>query len=57
LKDFDAYLDFLVKWKVIGARVPVTELVTNDLIDEINRFDPAQIAADAKAYRYREPTR
>ena len=32
---------------------PVTgqELVTNDLIDEINRFDPEKIAAEARACR------
>ena len=51
LKDFDAYQDFLVRWKVIEAKVPVTDLVTNELIDEVNRFDPAKIAAEAKAYR------
>jgi NitT/TauT family transport system substrate-binding protein len=51
LKDFDAYEDFLVKWKVIDAKVPAAEMVTNELIDEINRFDPAKIVAEAKAYK------
>jgi NitT/TauT family transport system substrate-binding protein len=51
IKDFDAYEDFLVKWKVISAKVPATDLVTNDLIEEINRFDAAAIAAEAKAHR------
>lgn len=51
IKDFDAYQDFLVKWKVIAAKVPATDLVTNELIDDINRFDAASIAAQAKAYR------
>ena len=51
LKDFDAYEDFLVKWKVIPAKVPAKEMVTNELIDEVNRFDAARIAADAKAYK------
>ena len=51
VKDFDAYQDFLVKWKVINAKVPVNELVTNELIDEVNKFDPAAIAAEAKAQR------
>ncbi|HEY7142233.1 MAG TPA: ATP-binding cassette domain-containing protein [Methylomirabilota bacterium] len=27
------------------------ELVTNELIDEINRFDPDTIAAEARAFR------
>jgi NitT/TauT family transport system substrate-binding protein len=51
LKDFDAYQDFLLKWKVIGAKVPAAELITNDLIDEVNKFDAAAVAADAKAYK------
>ena len=49
IKDFDAYEDFLLKWKVIVQKVPATDLVTNDLIDEVNRFDAAKIAAQAKA--------
>jgi len=51
VKDFDAYQDFLVKWKVIPAKVAANQMVTNDLIDEINRFDAAQVAAQAKTYR------
>ena len=51
IKDFDAYEDFLVKWKVINAKVPVNELVTNELVDEVNKFDPAAVAAEAKAQR------
>jgi NitT/TauT family transport system substrate-binding protein len=51
IKDFDAYEDFLVKWKVISAKVPAADFVTNELIDEINRFDAAAITAQAKAYR------
>jgi NitT/TauT family transport system substrate-binding protein len=51
IKDFDAYEDFLLKWKVIEAKVPATDLVTNELIDEVNQFDAAKIAAQAKAYK------
>jgi NitT/TauT family transport system substrate-binding protein len=51
VKDFDAYQDFLLKWKVIGAKVPASEMVTNELIDQVNQFDPARVAADAKAYK------
>ena len=51
LKDFDAYQDFLLKWKVIGAKVPATAIVTNELIDEVNKFDAARVAADAKQYK------
>jgi hypothetical protein len=31
--------------------VPATDLVTNDLIDEVNRFDQKRIADDARAYK------
>ena len=51
IKDFDAYLDFLLKWKVIDAKVPASDFVTNELVEDMNRFDAAQIAAQAKAYR------
>lgn len=46
------YLDFLLKWGVIKERIAVQDLVTNELIDEINSFDSNQVAADAKAYRF-----
>jgi NitT/TauT family transport system substrate-binding protein len=49
VKDFDAYEDFLVRWKVVKEKVPATDLVTNDLIDEINRFDASRVAAEARA--------
>jgi NitT/TauT family transport system substrate-binding protein len=51
IKDFDAYLDFLLKWNVIKDKVPATELVTNELIDDVSRFDVARIEAQAKAYK------
>jgi len=51
VKDFDAYEDFLVKWKVIPAKVPAAELVTNELVDEMNQFDAAQVTAKAVAYK------
>jgi NitT/TauT family transport system substrate-binding protein len=51
VKDFDAYVDFLLKWKVIKDKVPATELVTNDLVDEMNKFDAAKVAAEAKSYK------
>ena len=51
IKDFDAYLDFLLKWNVVKDKVPATEMVTNDLLDDVNRFDVARIEAQAKAYK------
>jgi len=45
------YLDFLLKWGVIKERVGAQDLITNELIDEINRFDSNNVMAAAKAYR------
>ena len=46
------YVDFLVKWSVITQKVPTSDLITNDLIEDINRMDVGKIAAEAAAYRY-----
>lgn len=52
MANYDAYLDFLMKWNVIKEKPPVADLVTNSMIDEINNFDAAKVAADAKVYKY-----
>ena len=46
------YVEFLLKWGVIKQKVETGDLVTNELIDDINRLDAAKVAADAKAYTY-----
>jgi NitT/TauT family transport system substrate-binding protein len=46
------YIDFLVKWGVLKQKVETTDLITNELIEEINRLDAGKVAADAKAYTY-----
>lgn len=46
------YVDFLVKWGVITQKVPTSDLITNDLIENVNRMDTGKIAAEARAYRY-----
>jgi NitT/TauT family transport system substrate-binding protein len=51
--NYASYLDFLLKWGVINAKVTPQDLVTNELIPEINRFDANAIVADAKAYQLR----
>jgi NitT/TauT family transport system substrate-binding protein len=50
-RNYSAYVDFLQKWGVIKQKVPTSDLITNDLIKEINDFDAAKIIAAAKAYR------
>lgn len=51
LKEFDAYEDYLLKEGVIKEKLPVGDLVTNELVGEYNKFDPRKIAALAKAYK------
>jgi NitT/TauT family transport system substrate-binding protein len=51
LANYDAYVDFLVKWGVAKQKVPATDLVTNDLIEDINKFDADAITTQAKAYK------
>jgi hypothetical protein len=46
------YVDFLLKWGVIKQRVETADLITNELVGEINRLDMAKIASEAKAYKY-----
>jgi NitT/TauT family transport system substrate-binding protein len=46
------YVEFLLKWGVIKQRVDTPELITNELIDDVNKLDVAKVAAEAKAYRY-----
>ncbi|WP_233869841.1 ABC transporter substrate-binding protein [Paraburkholderia adhaesiva] len=51
--NYAALADFLLKWKVIPERVDVKDIVTNEIIGEINRFDPAAIEAQARAYKFK----
>jgi hypothetical protein len=45
-------IDFLLKWGVLKQRVETGDLITNDLIEVINRLDTAKIATEARAYTY-----
>ena len=47
------YMDFLLKWGVLKQRVDAADLMTNELIGEINRFDAEAIAKTARDYRVR----
>jgi NitT/TauT family transport system substrate-binding protein len=49
--DYDAYIDFLMKWGVVKQKVPASEIVTNDLIDDINKFDAAAVVEKAKTWK------
>jgi NitT/TauT family transport system substrate-binding protein len=41
--NYQAYLDWLQKYGVIKDKVEAKDLITNDLIDEINNFDVAAV--------------
>jgi len=41
----------MLKWGIIKQPVDAKDLITNDLIADINNFDPAAVAAAAKAYK------
>jgi NitT/TauT family transport system substrate-binding protein len=49
--NYDAYVDFLIKNGVLKQKLPATDLVTNDLIGDINKFDAKAIEAQAKGWK------
>jgi NitT/TauT family transport system substrate-binding protein len=48
--NYAAYVDFLLKYGVLKEKVDAKDLITNDLIDDINKFDAAAVEAMAKNY-------
>jgi NitT/TauT family transport system substrate-binding protein len=50
-RNYTAYVEFLHKWGILKEKVPARDLITNDLIAEVNDFDVAKIIAEAKAYK------
>jgi NitT/TauT family transport system substrate-binding protein len=49
--NYNAYVDFLVKNKVLKEKIDANDLVTNDLIDDIDKFDQAAVTKMAKEYK------
>jgi NitT/TauT family transport system substrate-binding protein len=49
--NYQAYADFLVKNGVLKQKVDAKDLVTNDLIADINKFDPKAIEVEAKKHK------
>lgn len=52
-KNYQAYVDWLMAQGVLKAKVEVKDLITNELLDEVNQFDAQAIAREAKAYKAR----
>jgi NitT/TauT family transport system substrate-binding protein len=51
VENYAAYADFMLKYGIIKEKVAAADLVTNDLIADINKFDQKAIEAQAKAYK------
>jgi len=49
--NYQAYAEFLLKWHIVKDKVTAKDLITNELIDEINKFDAAKVTAEAKAWK------
>jgi len=49
--NYEKYAEFLFKNGVLKQRVSGADLVTNDLIDDINKFDAKEIEAQAKGWK------
>jgi NitT/TauT family transport system substrate-binding protein len=49
--NYQAYLDWLLKAGVLKEKANATDLITNDLIDEINAFDVADIQKQARDWK------
>lgn len=50
-ENYKTYYDWLLLQKVIKQTVDANAIQTNELIEDINKFDPAEIVAMAKAYQ------
>ena len=49
--NYTAYVEFLVKNGLLKEKIATGDLITNDLIDDINKFDPAEIEKQAKGWK------
>src|SRR4051812_4651805 len=50
-KNYQAYLDWLLAHGVLKARTDVKDVVTNELLDDVNKFNAEAIRSEAKAYK------
>jgi NitT/TauT family transport system substrate-binding protein len=53
IANYQAYLDFLLKWGQIKQPIKAEEVVTNALLADIDKFDVDAVAKVAKAYKYK----
>ena len=51
VENYGAYVDFLVKNGLLKEKTATMDLITNELIDDINKFDVKEIEAMAKGWK------
>jgi NitT/TauT family transport system substrate-binding protein len=51
VENYGAYIDFLVKNGVLKEKAATMDLITNDLIEDINKFDQGEIEKLAKGWK------
>ena len=49
--NYQDYLDFLLKNGVLKQQAKAADLITNELIDDMNKFDQAEVINLAKTYK------
>jgi NitT/TauT family transport system substrate-binding protein len=49
--NYQSYMDWLQKWGVLKEKAVAKDLITNDLIDDINTFDAAAIRKQAAEWK------
>jgi NitT/TauT family transport system substrate-binding protein len=50
-ENYQRYMDWLLEQGVIKQKTNASDITTNELLDEIDKFDAAAIEAQAKAYK------
>lgn len=49
--NYQAYLDWLLEQGIIKTKTDVKDIVTNELLDDVDNFDVNAVIAEAKAYK------
>jgi NitT/TauT family transport system substrate-binding protein len=50
-KNYQEYMTWLLAQGIIKDKTDAKDIVTNELLDDVNKFDVAAVAAEAKAYK------
>jgi NitT/TauT family transport system substrate-binding protein len=50
-KNYQTYLEWLLAQGVVKTKVEVKDLITNELLDDINKFSPDAVRSEAKAFK------